>query len=252
VLPTGVSGGKEGADQEANDERQAMNTLALVAIMGLAAQTQTNPNWRLPATIEVLRDVKAGRGPYERGTLGLDSDEFVIKKGDQFQMVEIHAEGGCRIRFKQTEYDLGSCYWLEGFGDSQTDIFKVVSGRIAVLEWPLKWTYRVMGMPDVGGPFSSDLSGFEAPVELSVRRSPKDRREFAMGGGKYEGIIDTSGNTTVERTLAMPPSPLGDRLARQAIESWRFQPARLQGKPVRVRIRIEIARTEYSFTTGFS
>src|SRR5882672_7034772 len=145
-----------------------MNTLALLAIMGLAAQAQTNPNWRLPATIEVLRDVKAGRGPYERGKLGLDSDEFVIKKGDRFQMIEIHAEGGCRISVKQTEYDLGSCYWLEGFRDSQTDIFKVVSGRLAVLEWPLKWTYRVIGMPDARGPFRPDLPGLESPTELGV------------------------------------------------------------------------------------
>jgi hypothetical protein len=221
-----------------------MNRLVLLAIMGLAAQARTNPNWRLPATIEVLRDVKAGRGPYERGKLDLDSDEFVIKKGERFQMVEIYAEGGCRIRFKQMEWDLGSCQWLEGFRDSEADFFKVVSGRIAVIEWPVKWTYRVIGMPDVGGPSPFNLPGFEAPVELRVQRSSKERREFAMSGGKYEAIIDSSGNTTVERTLAMPPSPLGDRLARRAIESWRFQPARLQGKPVRVRIRIEIARAK--------
>jgi hypothetical protein len=115
-----------------------MNLLPLMVLVGLSAQAQTNPNWQLPATIEVLRDVKAGRGSYERGRLGLDSDEFVIKKGDRFQMIEIHAEGGCRIRLKQAEYDLASCFWLEGFTDSQADFFKVVSGRIAVLEWPIK------------------------------------------------------------------------------------------------------------------
>jgi hypothetical protein len=221
-----------------------MNTLALLALMGLAAQAQTNPNWHLPATIEVLRDVKAGRGAYERGKLGLDADEFVLKKGERFQMIEIHGEGGCRIRITRAEYDLASCYWLEGFADSEADIFKVVSGRVAVLEWPIKWTYRVIAMPDAGQAFRPALSGFEAPVELSVPRSPKERREFAMSGGKYDAIIDTGGNTTVERTLAVAPSPLGDQLARRAIGMWRFQPARWQGKPVRVRITIEISRTE--------
>jgi len=220
-----------------------VNTLTLLAV-ALAAQAQTNPNWQLPATIEALRDVKAGRGPYERGKLGLDADEFVIKKGERFQMIEIHGEGGCRIRVKQAEYDLGSCYWLEGFADSETDIFKVVSGRIAILEWPIKWTYRVVAMPDVERAFRSNLVGFEAPVELSMARSPKERQEFAMSGGKYVAIIDTSGNTTVERTLASAPSLLGDQLARRAIEMWRFQPARWQGKPVRVRIRIAISRTK--------
>jgi hypothetical protein len=37
-------------------------------------------------------------------------DEFVIKKGERFQMIEIHG-------------DLGSCVWLEGFRDSQADVF---------------------------------------------------------------------------------------------------------------------------------
>jgi hypothetical protein len=216
-------------------------------VMGTTApfgQAQSNPNWRLPATIGVLQDVKAGRGPYERGKLGLDSDDFVIKKGEQFQMIAIHAEGGCRIRVKRTEYDLGSCYWLEGFRDSETDIFKVVSGRIAVLEWPIKWIYRVTAMPDVGGAFRANLAGFEAPVELRLARSPKERQEFAMSGGKYVAIIDTNGNTTIERTLAVAPSRLGDQLARTSIEMWRFQPARWQGKPVRVRITITISRID--------
>jgi hypothetical protein len=64
-----------------------------------------------------------------------------------------------------------------------------------------------------------------------------------MSGGKYEAIVDTSGNTRVERTLVVAPSPLGDEFARRAIGMWRFQPARWQGKPVRVRITIEISRT---------
>jgi hypothetical protein len=172
----------------------------------------------------------------------LDADELVIKKGDHFQMIEIHAEGGCRIRIKQAEYDLGSCYWLEGFSDSQEDFFKVVSGRVAVLEWQIKWTYRVIAVPDVGRPFRPNIAGFEAPVELTVRRSPKERREFVMSGAKYEAIINASGNTSIERTVTLPPSRRGDEFARRAIEMWKFRPARWEGKPVRVRIAIAISR----------
>ena len=73
-----------------------MTLRPLLALVALAAQAQTKPNWRLPATIEVMRDVKAGRGPYERGKLDLDADDFVIKKGDHFQMIEIHAADSSR------------------------------------------------------------------------------------------------------------------------------------------------------------
>src|SRR5262249_42410280 len=74
-------------NREMDEEGESVNTLTLLALVALAAQPQTNPNWHLPATIEALRDVKAGRGPYERGKLGLDADEFVIKKGERFQMI---------------------------------------------------------------------------------------------------------------------------------------------------------------------
>jgi hypothetical protein len=220
-----------------------MNMLPLLASVMLAVLGQANPNWRLPATLETLRDVKVGRGPHERGKLDTDSDEFVIKKGERLQMVAIHSEGGCRIRFRGTEYDVGSCYWLEGFADSEADIFKVISGRVAILESTLTWSYQVVSTPDFNGPFRGDLPGFEPPVELSVRKQQKTR--CLQIAGTYEAIIDAAGNTSVERAVAVSPGG-GDRLARRTIEMWRFQPARFEGKPIRVRIRINISQTKAS------
>jgi hypothetical protein len=49
-----------------------------------------------------------------------------MRKGQRFQVVKIYSEGGCRIRFKSTEYDLGSCPWLDGFRDHETEIFRVL------------------------------------------------------------------------------------------------------------------------------
>ena len=105
--------------------------IALALSLMLAAQTA--PRRDLPATIEALRDVTVGGGVHVRGTLsvfGPDSDEFVIKKGERFQMVAIYREGQCRIRFKKIERDIASCHWLEGFGDAEADVFKVVSGHL--------------------------------------------------------------------------------------------------------------------------
>src|ERR1700682_6503974 len=94
------------------------------------------PRPRVPVTIEVARDVEVK--PYSelrrpdgsylkqmRGTLYIARTfkGFWIEKGHTFQMVKIYGEGGCRIRFEKREYDLGSCPWLEGFTDRQTDIF---------------------------------------------------------------------------------------------------------------------------------
>jgi hypothetical protein len=108
-------------------------SLNVALVLGLTLAAQTNPSWRLPATIEALRDVTVGRGPHERTRLtifGDDSGEFVIKKGERFQMVAIYSEGECRIRFQKMERDISSCYWLEGFADQEPDVFRVVSGHI--------------------------------------------------------------------------------------------------------------------------
>jgi hypothetical protein len=105
--------------------------VACVALTALATIGQTK--WRLPVTIEALRDVPAHaeetRGQ-ARGVLNLGRGEsFTVKKGQRFLMVEIHDEGGCRIQFEKKQYDVSSCPWLDGFTDHQEDVFKVVSGR---------------------------------------------------------------------------------------------------------------------------
>ena len=106
--------------------------LSLALIFGLTLAAQTDPLWRVPVTIEALRDVTVGRGPVARTRLSItgdDSDEFIIKKGERFQMVAIYREGQCRIRFKTMERDISSCYWLEEFSDQEPDVFKVISGQ---------------------------------------------------------------------------------------------------------------------------
>jgi hypothetical protein len=66
----------------------------------------------------------------KRGVLYIGRGQaFTVRKGQRFQMVKVNAEGGCRIEFEKTPYDVSSCPWLDGFRDHQDDVFKVVSGR---------------------------------------------------------------------------------------------------------------------------
>ena len=88
--------------------------------------------WRLPATIEALRDVptQSVQPPRQlRGVLYVSGGRsFTIKKGQRFLMVKVFDEGGCRIKVENREYDVSSCPWLDGFADHQQDMFKIVSG----------------------------------------------------------------------------------------------------------------------------
>lgn len=96
-----------------------------------------NYNWRLPATVEALRDVPVQlsdyRKPEERGALYLSYTEetpFRIRKGERFQMTRMFPDGGgCEITFKGKAHRLNDCAWVN-LGDNKTDIFKVMSGQI--------------------------------------------------------------------------------------------------------------------------
>lgn len=98
-----------------------------------AAQTTVWDGQSLPVTIEVSQDVpvrtseRRPGGSYgqERGSL-YSRTALLIGAAQRFEMIEILGEGGCRIRFDGSEYELSSCPWLPGFRDHQTDIFRIV------------------------------------------------------------------------------------------------------------------------------
>jgi protein TonB len=59
------------------------------------------------------------------------------------------------------------------------------------------------------------------------------RRARVTGTVIVEAIIDTSGNVTNVRVLKGLPMGL-DKAAVDAVQRWRFKPAMLEGRPVRV------------------
>jgi hypothetical protein len=86
----------------------------------------------LPVTINMLQDVQINAVEEISGSDGAEPGSryamvtLGIRKDQQFQMIDIHLEGGCRILFEDKQYDLASCPWLPGFRDHQDDIFKVM------------------------------------------------------------------------------------------------------------------------------
>ena len=62
-----------------------------------------------------------------------------------------------------------------------------------------------------------------------------------MVGGSLlmDVIIDTDGSVE-SATMGGQPNPAYDRLVLQATKTWQYQPATLNGKPVKYRKRIQI------------
>jgi hypothetical protein len=115
--------------------------IALLAFLITPAQApphEPSDAWyrsHLPVSLKVTQDVAVkpySRPPgHQRGTLeiGGDAKGFTITKGKTFQMTELLGEGGCRIRFLERDYSLGSCPWLEGFTDPETDIYQPIAAN---------------------------------------------------------------------------------------------------------------------------
>ena len=92
------------------------------------AQTPKRVAWdyhSVPITIEVARDVPVRPCGFERGVLCAAAD-FIIPRGGRFQMLEVRPEGGCIIRYRESEHEVSSCPWVLGFADPQSQVFVIV------------------------------------------------------------------------------------------------------------------------------
>jgi hypothetical protein len=119
--------------------------IALALLVFLNSPSQSPPRepsdaWyrsHLPVTLKVTQDVEvrpySAQERHRRGTLevGSDAKAFTIKKGETFQITKLLGEGECRIRFLKKDYDLRSCWWLEGFTDRESDIYQPVATKRA-------------------------------------------------------------------------------------------------------------------------
>jgi hypothetical protein len=118
------------------DSRVGRCLVAMIGSLSAASAhfSQADPVWdgqTVPITIEVTKDVPVSPRYCtvgQRGTLCTNS-EFVIGKGQRFQMVEKLSEGECWIEFQGSRHLLQSCWWMPGFTDNQADVFVIVEFR---------------------------------------------------------------------------------------------------------------------------
>ena len=106
-----------------------------------------------------------------------------------------------------------------------------------------KWDYFVVSTPDFLGPFRGSDSTFRAPVPIDV---PQPSLDGSRNGpiAVLEAIVGTDGKTRVERTLRTSGSKSNRRI-REVVSRWRFEPARLDGQPVRVRLRVTVSNAHH-------
>ncbi len=73
---------------------------------------------------------------------------------------------------------------------------------------------------------------------------PKARAKGVTGEVVLSLLVETDGRVSEVRVESAQPAGLFERAAQEAVRRWRFQPARYQGKPVRVwarqRIRFQL------------
>ena len=121
--------------------------IALWSVLNTPAQSlprEPTDAWyraHLPVTMKVTQDVEVVRYSHlverhRRGRLEIPGDAkafkpFTIRKGETFQMTKLLGEGECRIRLRKEEYDLDSCWWLEGFTDRESDIYQPIAANKA-------------------------------------------------------------------------------------------------------------------------
>jgi len=78
------------------------------------------------------------------------------------------------------------------------------------------------------------------PVTVRQAVPPYPGRLLVGGALLMDVIIDTAGEVE-SAVIATPPNPAYDKLVLGAAKSWQYQPATLNGKPVKFRKRIQIS-----------
>ncbi|HSK79671.1 MAG TPA: energy transducer TonB [Thermoanaerobaculia bacterium] len=77
---------------------------------------------------------------------------------------------------------------------------------------------------------------------VAPRYTEMARRAGVQGAVRVEAIIDEQGRVTNVRVLRALPMGL-DRAAVEAVEQWRFQPATLDGRPIKVYFSLTVTFT---------
>ena len=104
---------------------------------------------------------------------------------------------------------------------------------------PVRWDWLVVSTPDFVGPFRGNLPGFKAPAPKVPLPEILPLAQSGPVFGQFELIVTVRGQTVVEKTLRVSSREVNSK-AMEALRHWRFDPASLDGKPIRVRLRVQV------------
>jgi hypothetical protein len=104
---------------------------------------------------------------------------------------------------------------------------------------PLHWNWFVVSTPDFIGPFRGNSPGFKPPAAKVPLPKTLPLAQSGPIFGQFEVFVTLGGQTVFEKTLRVSSHEV-DHKATEALNHWRFDPASLDGKPVRVRLRVQV------------
>ena len=124
-----------------------------------------------------------------------------------------------------------------GFHDLAVKAAAPPPAPVPVAAAPPKVEPMAARVPRVYAPSDSDVV---APVTVRQAVPPYPGRVLVGGSVVMDIIIDESG-AVESATIASPPNQIYDRLVLGATKAWQYQPATLNGAPVKYRKRIQIS-----------
>jgi protein TonB len=77
---------------------------------------------------------------------------------------------------------------------------------------------------------------------MTIRQSvPPYPGRVLLGGQLVMDIVIDIDGAVESATMASPPNPAYDKLVLQAAKTWQYQPATVNGRPVKYRKRIQLS-----------
>jgi len=105
---------------------------------------------------------------------------------------------------------------------------------------PVRWDWWVVSTPDFLGPFRGNDPSFTPPVPKQSLPKMLTLAREKEAFGQFEVIVTADGATVFEKTLRVSGPEL-ERQVKNALSRWTFEPATLNGKKIRVRLRVEVS-----------
>src|SRR5262245_66114222 len=96
--------------------------------------------------------------------------------------------------------------------------------------------WDVVSSPDFYGPFRGTEPGFRNPTPNQPLPTSLALAHDKDPIGIFEALVSAEGVTMPEQTIDVSSSET-ERVVNEVLNKWRFAPATLDGKPIRVRLR---------------